>query len=484
MDINFFTTNLDNPARLIPEIQKEHRSCYKFDAFQQYYPTEHKVNKLEHRPKKMVDKPDPSGARKAGTTEPAVITVWEEVNRIAIPMQKLITSRKTAFLTGGVLTLKAKANEQFEKDMLQFINEVWRKNKMQYNNSRIAKAVYSETEAAEIWYTKINKDGTKELRCNVYTPSQGYALMPVFDNHKDLIAFALGYETVELGVITQHLDLYTKDELRRHTTGRGRNWELVPSTPEQANPFPLTYGKIPVIYYQQPQSCWADVQPMIDRLETVFSNFGDTNDYNGSPILFIEGTITGFAEKGERGKVLQGTGGAKASYVSWDQAPEAIKLELTSLVDYIFTQTQSPNISFEAMRGLGDISGVAFDRLMIDAHLAAKDAQNGWYGEGIQRRCNFLLAALSAIDPRLKKAIDMEITPAYGLYRIDDEAAKIELAMKAAGGKRVATQLMAITMAGVSDDPEQTLKDIEAEDEAAAKREQPIDPNEPTPPVE
>jgi hypothetical protein len=42
------------------------------------------------------------------------------------------------------------------------------------------------------------------------------------------------------------------------------------------------------------------------------------------------------------------------------------------LLRMICSGVQVPDISFEAMRGLAALSGVAFDRLMIDAHLRAK----------------------------------------------------------------------------------------------------------------
>ncbi len=486
MDAVFFQTNLTNPATLVPAIQKEWATNFKMEAFRQYNPAFHNIYDPAKRPKKQVQvsRTTPATATSAEMTETHTKEV--DVNRIGIPLQKLIVSRATAFLTGGTVNLQARPLTDPEKAIYKMLLDVWRKNKMQFRNANIARGIYAETEAAEIWYTKLVEGGQPELRCRVYTPSEGYALIPVFDNNKDLMAFGLGYDTVLESVTTKHLDVYTDKARHCFIQTSSRIWQLEPSTPEKLNPLPLPYGKIPVIYYSQAQSIWADVQPMIERLETLFSNFGDTNDYNGSPILFVEGTIEGFSQKGETGKVLVGTGGAKVSYVSWDQAPEAIKLEAEMLSDYIFSCTQTPNISFKEMRNIGDISGVAFDRVMIDAILKAMDMQNGIYGEGIQRRCNFILAALAALFKEVRPGKDLEVTPSFGLFKIDDEAERIDNAMKANGGLPIIGWAESIKKAGVSEDPEATYNELQAEADKkaaaeAAKITPPVDPNNPAP---
>lgn len=45
----------------------------------------------------------------------------------------------------------------------------------------------------------------------------------------------------------------------------------------------------------------------IERMEELLSNCGDTNDYFGYPSYVVSGEIEGFAEKGEQGKVYNGT---------------------------------------------------------------------------------------------------------------------------------------------------------------------------------
>lgn len=457
MQLEYFLNIRQDSATLIPLIEKECKSFYEWKAFKQYYPKNHDVFDRAKRQDKRIQVPDPNSTPKSDGTYPTQTKIVK-LNRIGLALQKLIVSRKTAFVTGGDVLLKAKAQTDPEKNLFEGLMWTWRNNKLQYKNADIFKRMVSETECAEIWYSKVNEDKTVSLRCNIYSPSKGYTLTPVFDAHEDLIAFGLGYCEVINGKEVKCYDIYDNDYITKHIQVGG-TWTLRKEEGNK-NPLPNPYGKIPVIYYQS-RTAWEDVQPLIERLETLMSNFGDVNDYNGSPILFAEGEIEGFSEKGESGKVIQGKNGAKISYVSWDHAPESIKLEIESLENYIYTITQTPNISFKEMKGLGQAtSGVAIDRIYIDAHLNAKDYQNGKYGEGIQRRINFLKTALTEIDKKLKPAIDMEITPEFKIFSVDSDLDRIETAMKANGNMPVMSQKESIIYTGLSDEPETTLKDI------------------------
>lgn len=456
MQIDFFNQNISNPAVLIPAILKEWKTYYEAKAFEQYYPQKHKVNSYIHRPKKQIKVPNPEGTPNADGS-PQLITKFQDLNRISLALQKLIVSRKAAFVTGGDVNVNAKPINSKEQDLYDEVLSIWRKNKLQFRNSDIFKRMAAETECAEIWYSSVDLEAkTVSMRMNVYSPSMGFDLIPVFDNIRNLIAFGLKYKTETATKTINHLDVYDAEKISKYTQIVGDTWILVETIMHG-------YGKIPVIYYGIIQPVWTDVQSMIERLETLMSNFGDTNDYNGSPILFAEGKIEGFSSKGETGKVIQGEQGAKLYYVNWDSAPESIKLEMERLLDFIYTITQTPNISFQEMKGLGDISGAAWDRLMIDAHLNAMDYHNGVYGEGIQRRLNFLKSAASSINTDLKAAIELDITPQFSLFKLDSESDRIDTAMKANGNKPVMSQKESIIWTGISDDPEKTLEEIKSE---------------------
>jgi SPP1 family phage portal protein len=464
MNADFFNSNISNPAVLIPEIYKCWNSFYKWKAFQEYYPQFHKINDRGLRPDKRVqlERTLQDGSKQS-------YDKLEPVTRLAIPYQELITLRQNAFLTGGNINLKSNPQDEKEKATLQKVLSIWKKNKMKFVNSQIGKAIYSETECAEIWYSKVNEKKEVELKCTVYKPSDGYNLIPVFDEYRDLIAFALGYKSVRNKVEIDHLDVYTFDKLIRHEKSYGTEWLIVPFKKNEKGEITkesrdLIYGKIPVIYYQTNKSIWENVQPIIERNELVKSNLADTNDYNGSPIIAASGEIQGFSAKGETGKVLQLLEGAKVEYVSWDQSPESIKLEMETNENDIFSMTQTPNLSFREMAKLsGQLSGPIMDRILTDAHLKAKDMQNGVYGIGIQRRVNFLITAVTNIYDECKGGEDLEIIPEFELFRISGDSDQIDLLMKANGSKPILSQAESIALNPLSDNAEETLKLINDE---------------------
>lgn len=476
MKLEVFEKNVGEPDKLIQLMYQEHNTCFDAVAYKQYNPETHEINDPVLRPNKEIWVPSPSGLTDAsGKALMVQKTVY--ANKIPIPYQRLITSRTSAFTTGGKLTLKAKTNTDPEKRLLEKVMDIVYDNKMDFKNNQIVKSMCSQTEAAEIWFVKKDEEtNTLELKCSVYEPADGFDLLPIFDPQRDLIAFGLGYKGKGEDGDIEHMDIYTDKSVMYHERSGNNGWQLIKKVDTK-------YGKIPVVYYNLKESIWKIVQPIIERLEYLVSNFGETNDYNGSPILFAEGKILGFSAKGETGKVIEAEAGAKLSYVSWDHAPESIKLEAEMLAEFIFTGVQMPNISFEQMKGLGDISGVAFDRIMIDAHLKAKDLQSGAYGIGIQRRYNFLISAVGNIYTTLSAGKTLKVTPEFGLFKIEDEVERIENAQKANGGLPVIDHIESIRMAGLSDEPEKTLTNIKLQEAARAKLEKANKPTPATPPI-
>lgn len=453
MDIEYINSNIGNPELFVTEIKALHNPSFNVTDYKQYDTKNHIVNDKAQRQDKTIKIPMEDGT-KDSEGEPVMYSKIEKVNRISLAWQKLITTIATSFATGGSVDLKAKTSDA-EKPMLEKVQEVWKKNKLDYKNNEIVKAIYSETEVAEIWFTekKGNTIDTVNLKSNIYKPSDGFELIPVFDTTRDMIGFGLSYVVIVDKKEVEKLDFYTIGKLVKYSKDE-KTWVI-------ENLIPLIFDKIPVIYYRVKDAIWKDVQQVIDRLEILMSNFGDTNDYNGSPILFAEGEIKGFSAKGETGKVIEGENDAKLSYVSWDSAPESIKLEIVTLLDFLHTTTQTPDLSFKTMVNLGNVSGIAMDRIMTGAHLKARDLHNGVYGEGIQRRLNFIVSALASIFDELKVGETLNITPQFNLFRIGDEYDKITNNLLANGNLPLVSHLESIQRAGLSENPEETLRLIE-----------------------
>lgn len=353
-----------------------------------------------------------------------------KVARIPIGLQGLIVKRAVAFLIGKAIKLKSSETNDKGINLLAMIQKTWDDNKLDFKSKELARTMMSELECAEIWYAedveptywgKLGTSSSKErMRMKIVSPSRGDDLYPEFNERGDLVSFGRRYFTIEEGKKIENFDLYTS-ERTIYTQKISGNW-----TTKENGDIVNELGKIPIIYYSQSKSEWSDVQRSIDRLEFLLSNFADTNDYFSSPIVLVEGGIKGFAKKGETGKVLELANGAKASYLTWDAAPEAIKLEIETLFDIIYTISQTPNISFKEMKGIGAVSGVALDTLMIDGQLKAQEKQEGHFGECIQRRNNLLRAFMVEINPTMKAEENLSIWAEFGLFKINNAKEEIE----------------------------------------------------------
>jgi SPP1 family phage portal protein len=432
----------------------------------QYDPYQHKV---------MVDKvayPDKEIKNDKGET-----INTESVNRIPIPLQQMIASRAAAFLCANPIKLSATPDGADQEALLAALQKTWQDNKLDFKHQDEAEKWMAATICAELWYTDDASDeywsdvegidAKFKLRMKLLSPFFGDVIIPIFDQGGDLIAGARGYFLLVGDDQTkqeEHLDIYTDDVTYRGVKGEG-GWTFTPES------WPI--GKIPMIIYQREFTEWHSVQPMIERLEIKQSRHANTNDYFDSPIVFVEGDLQSMASKGDDGKVLVGAIGSKAYYLSWDHAPESTKMEIENLLKFIHACTDTPDISFEALKGIGQTSGFALQFMFMGAHLkAAKNA--GPFGEGIQRRINFLMAALTKLgtlkvegDNGTKKqplssALKMKVTPVFEYFlpkNIDEIIQTLTVAVT--GG--IMSKMSAVKVNPYITDPDAEMKQIKKE---------------------
>lgn len=426
MELSEFLALTDKFGDLKKKIVADTTARDTFIYLGQYDPLLHDVMLTAKRPDKQVE------------TDNGTSTV--SVARLPIAYQKKIVLTRATFLCGNPVEIIAQANQQIEEDMLAVLKRTWDDNKLDYESKRLAKHMMSETEVAEVWYADPIENGywkdtandlpsvKYRLRMKIIAPSLGDTLYPIFDNKGDMIAFARGYKLHENEKDVEHFDIYTETKIMKGVQITVDTWEVT----TEVNPL----GKIPVIYYSQPHPEWYDVEKLIERTETLHSNHADTNDYFGSPMVFVQGDVTGFAKKGESGKVLIGKNGATANYLSWDSSPASIKLESDTLDDYIHYMTGTPKISFENLKGIGAVSGIALKLMFMDAHMYAADKEED-FGKGIQRRLNFLKTALAKINTTLEAATSMSIKPKFTYYLPQNVEETISTLMQATGGKQI-----------------------------------------------
>lgn len=437
-------------------------------------PLKHDVYDQRIRPNKLVkmDPDDPLNALSgnvtnvmAGSTGTAAPVRIEPVARVALAIQKLIVNRAVSFIFGNPVEYSASPENERQKAVYHALDRVMYDIKERSFNRKIARTLFSCTEVAEYWYPVEKPNNTYgfpsqyKLRCSIFSPLNGDALYPYFDETGDMIAFSREFALKSSdGKDVKYFETYTDQE---HIL-----WEQGASGYEVVEGYPRNneIGKIPVIYGAQKQVEWADVQNLIDRLEKLLSNFADTNDYHASPKIVVKGELLGFAKKGESGAILQLEGDdARAEYLSWANAPESVKLEITTLLNMIYTITQTPDISFESVKGIGAISGIALKLLFMDAHLKVADHQEV-FDEYLQRRVNVVKAFIGKFNTGLGKDADnLMIEPDITPYIVKDEAAELKIWMDANGGNAVMSQKASFLRAGMTTDPEQDYVQYESE---------------------
>lgn len=448
----------------------------------QYDPKLHAINDPLQRPDKLV-KVDPSAEDYGQVTSINPNTELtsdagfrvERVARIALAIQKLIVKRAVAFTFGNPVIYSSDAATDQEQEVLQCVKRVFADIKENTLNRRIARSLFSTQEVAELWYpvettTEHNIYGFPtryKFRVAIFSPVFGDKLWPYFDDSRDLIAFSREFTRKDAdGQTRNYFETYTADahylwtaQSKDNTTG---NWEMAEGYPKA-----LPIGKIPVVYASQPQTEWADVQNLIDRLEKLLSNYADTNDYHASPKIFVQGSIKGFARKGEAGAIIEGEDGASAQYLSWQSAPESVRLEIDTLLRMVYTITQTPDISFDTVKGIGAVSGTALRLMFLDAHLKVQDKAE-IFDEYLQRRCNIVKAYIAQAAIKMAPAAQsLIIRPKITPYIIEDELSKVNILQAANGGKQMASRAETIRRLGWADDVAAEEAAIIAEEEAA-----------------
>jgi len=434
-------------------------------------PMQHDVFDPTKRPNKRV-KVDPDDRDDAST----VVTDSngekqgyrsEPVARIALALQQLIVKRAVSFIFGNPVELNAQAENDQQKEVVKAVSRVLYDIKEKSFNRKVARNLFSCTEVAEIWYpvkkktTAYGFDSEFKLRCGIFSPLNGDRLYPYFDETGDMIAFSREFSIIGTDKVTKnYFETYTADKHYMWVVADG-SFKLVEGFPK-----PNAVGKIPVIYGHQPAVEWADVQVLIDRLEKLLSNFADTNDYHASPKIFVKGELVGFAKKGEAGAILQGDENSSAEYLSWANAPESVKLEIETLLRMIYTLTQTPDISFDSVKGIGAVSGIALKLLFMDAHLKVAEHQEV-FDEYLQRRINVIKAFVANFNVKLKgEAEDMQIEPVITPYMIVDEAAELKIWQDANGGNPVISQKASFGKAGLTQDTEADFEQYQNEQNA------------------
>lgn len=398
----------------------------------------------------------------------------EPVNRIAIPLEQDIVNIQTAFTVGTEPSMECTPSDDDEKKLFDAVKSVFKSNKIKYQNKKVVRSWLSEQEVAEYWYVvdddsfwnkfwnKIkytfggNVKPNKRLKSVLWSPFRGDKLYPFFNDEGDLVAFSREYKKnlIDGSEVTCFMTITDKMVYQ---------WDFSKGYEENAS-FAHGFGKLPVIYAYRQEAYCENIKSLRVRLEKLLSNYADCIDYHFFPLLKLIGDVEGFIGK-VKDRMVKLTGeGADAQYLTWNQVPTTIELEMKTLFEKAYSMTNTPQISFEKLSGAGNaLSGVAFDYVFLSTHLQVQNHAEV-IGEFLQRRINFVISALGAINPtefiNASNTIDIstEITP----YRLDNLEDKVNIAVKAVSGG-VWSQRHGVMFAGNAERVDEELAEIKEE---------------------
>lgn len=151
--------------------------------------------------------------------------------------------------------------------------------------------------------------------------------------------------------------------------------------------------KIPFVYYSLESPVWYDAKQLIDRQEVLLSVLADVNDYFGHPLWKRKGgTAEDFDIKRQTVGVIAVEEG-DIDILELKSKPEQLSYELDTVTSLIFKLAHVPDLSFENMKGLGNLSGVALRLLFLDTILQTEQLFKSLFK--FERRVNLLKHWLS-----------------------------------------------------------------------------------------
>lgn len=396
--------------------------------------------------------------------------------RIIVGLEKLHVKRMSEF-TFAIPVKRVYSNVDDNETRLQItkaIESIYRNVRIDSENLRRATALYASCEIFTVWYavkkpnTLYGFESEYKLKCKTFSPMDGVALYPLLSEMDDMLAMSFEYTKKIKDEEVVFFETYT--ESKHYIWKKGKDngkWEAVLTQAtddgEIASGEDIVLMKIPGVYAWKSQPIYAGLSPIRTEIEYSLSRNSNVIAYNSAPLLKIVGGIKGKEDKGESYRVVRCESGGDVSYVSWSQSIEALKYHVETMEKLYWSQAQLPDLSFDNMKGLGNIGYDARQTILTDAHLRVGDESGLWL-EFLERECNVIRAFLKIMNKKWENEVDNivvehVITP----YIQNDELAEINKRMKANGNKPIESQLESIQKYGESSDAKATLKQIQKE---------------------
>ena len=460
----------EEPAKLISELAVDTKDDRDPDAYRQEYDGERtrRTKSVGNRIDKTVDVFEEKNGEQIKTGSKTIF-----VSKLSFPFPKKIVSTAVHFLFGGKMILSSEdTNEAFDH-----FSNVWQKTlKMQSKLKKLARDCMIETKAALYFYpqpTEIDGKKALKLRCMNLNKDNG-EFYPHFDNYGDMDAFLRKYTVRVEGKDVEFAEIYTKDNsIKLKKDGGSWIHEKMDKN---------LFGIIPVVYVEQKQPEWESVASLIDNFENRSSRLADTNDYFAEPLLKIYGNVTKAPGKDEVGKMLEFemkedadgkiTHG-DANYATWDHVPEAIKLDLDNSWMGIFSMTSTPDLTFDNIKGIGNVSGIALKLMFMDA-LIKREEKGEIFFDALSRAVSVVVAGITGYTSiKFKNSLNRDdIDISFTDQLPSDLKELVDTLTLATAGSPILSQESAVSKSSLTNNPKEEITRIREESKTKLPNEQ------------
>lgn len=394
----------------------------------------------------------------------------EKSSRLSLGLERLLVRRISEFMFSipEKREYKNVNGNKIRQDISFAIENIYKYARIDSHNLKRSKKYFGCCEIATLWYATKKKNNLYgfnseyKIKCKTFSPMDGVSLYPLFDGVDDMLAFSIEYS------ITKNNETYTYFET--WTEDKHYKWDITNGYKLVGEPEDIIILKIPVSYLYREEAVYDEVTGCRKEIEYTLSRNCNVIAYNSAPVLKIIGDLLNGEKKGEDYRLFRMQKGGDVGYVSWQQAIDALKYNVSELKDIFWSLAQMPDISFANMQKLGNIGYDARETLLTDAHLKVGD-EAGDFIEFFDRETNIIKAFLAVMKPEWKEELEnVEVSHNIIPFIQKNEEAEINNRMKANGGKPIESQRESIARYGKSNNPEETLKQIREEEMEEVKQ--------------
>ena len=162
-----------------------------------------------------------------------------------------------------------------------------------------------------------------------------------------------------------------------------------------------------------------------------------------------------------------------AEYLAWQQSIDSVKEELSETRNEQFSGTSQPDLSFDNLKGIGNVSGVSRRFMMLDAEIMASENMEV-FGPAIQRCVSIVCAGIANITniKYRQQLIDNWITVSFDSILPKDPVEQAQVLSLANGGKAFNSQQTVVTNSPLTPpgDVEGELQRMDEDEQKAADR--------------